>query len=141
MAPNKKFALLNMSLCDRVQKDMLKACQKVAEDHGLIIEAAGHNNADYGFYFEPVFRVSIPAPDGKAFDPESEVFKLRAKDYGLKPTDLGRVFQTGHDRFKITGIDPRRPRYPISAECLSDRKSFKFDPESVVAFLNKPSKA
>jgi hypothetical protein len=36
------------------------------DDCVLIIEAAGIYKAKCGFYFEPVFRVSLPAPGGKA---------------------------------------------------------------------------
>jgi hypothetical protein len=41
---------------------MLECCHKIAEDHGLVIEAAGWHNVDIGFSFEPVFRVSSPLP-------------------------------------------------------------------------------
>jgi len=49
---------------------MLEACQKVAADHGLLVESAGWRGMDTGFAFEPVFRVSVPASDGTAFNLE-----------------------------------------------------------------------
>ena len=33
------------------------------------------------------------------------------------------------------GIEPRRPKYPIKAERLTDRQGFKFSPEKVAMFL------
>ena len=100
-----------------------------------IVEDVGSRNIHPGFAFEPVFRVSIPAPDGTAFNAEKEMFAVLAESYGLAPEDFGREFNTGHERFQITGIDPKRPKYPISAERIPDRQGFKFTAENVVALL------
>ncbi|WP_245437299.1 hypothetical protein, partial [Mesorhizobium helmanticense] len=109
---------------------MLEVCQKIAEDHGLVIEGAGWRGTDTGFFFEPVFRVSIPASDGTAFNLEKDRFEFLAEHFGLAPSDFGREFRTGSERFRITGIYPKRPRYPISAERIPDRRGFKFAAET-----------
>ena len=85
----------------------------------------------------PVFRVSIPAPDGGAINIEKDMFELLAERYGLSPADFGREFNAGGERFRVSGIDPRRPRYPISAERIPDRKGFKFTAENVVMFITQ----
>ncbi|MFB9981412.1 hypothetical protein ACFSQQ_41305 [Mesorhizobium kowhaii] len=114
---------------------MLEACQKIAADHGLAIESAGWRGLDSGFAFEPVFRVSIPASDGTAFNLEKDMFEILAERYGLAPSDFGREFSTGSERFRITGIDPTRPKYPISAERIPDRRGFKFTAANVAILL------
>ncbi len=126
--------------CEEIQSRMLEACQKIASDYGLVIEGAGWRGMESGFSFEPVFRVSIPASDGTAFDLEKERFAFLADQYGLSPADFGREFSTGRERFRITGVDPKRPRYPISAERIPDRKDFKFTAENVTMLLQAQRK-
>ena len=126
---------LTLAACQKIQAEMLSACRTIARGHGLIVEDVGSRNIHPGFGFEPVFRVSIPAPDGTAFNAEKEMFAVLAESYGLAPEDFGREFNTGHERFQITGIDPKRPKYPISAERIPDRQGFKFTAENVVALL------
>ncbi len=138
----KRITRLTPAACEEIQSRMLEACQKIAEHHGLVIASVGWRGMDTGFAFEPVFRVSIPAFDGTAFNLEKERFEFLAEYYGLAPSDFGREFRTGSERFRITGIDPKRPRYPISAERIPDRRGFKFTAENVAMLLqakeNKP---
>ena len=141
MTKNKSITRLTPAACRKIQAEMLEACRKVADKHGLIAEDVGHRNMDPGFSFEPAFRVSIPAPDGTAYNPEKEMFAIFAEDYGLRPDDFGAEFSTGRERFRITGIDPKRPKYPISVERVPDRKGFKFTAENVAALLkDQPTK-
>ncbi|ESY98110.1 hypothetical protein [Mesorhizobium sp. L48C026A00] len=141
MSKGKHITRLIPAACEEVQSRMLEACQKIAADHGLVIESAGWRGLDSGFAFEPVFRVSVPASDGTAFNLEKDMFEFLAARYGLAPSDLGREFSTGSERFRITGIDPKRPRYPISAERIPDRRGFKFTAENVAMLLLAQSKS
>ena len=45
------------------------------------------------------------------------------------------MFRTDGHAFRITAINPNRPRYPISAERLADGRGYKFSAENVVAYL------
>lgn len=135
MTKGKIVTRLTPTACETIQSRMLEACQKVAADHGLVVESAGWRGMETGFAFEPVFRVSIPASDGTAFNLDKDRFEFLAEHYGLQPSDFGREFRTGSERFRITGIDPKRPRYPISAERIPDRRGFKFTAENVAMFL------
>jgi hypothetical protein len=74
------------------------------------------------------FKVEVAAigEDGKVHSPEAENFKQFAAMYGLQPTDLGKQFRSWKgDTYTITGLSPRRSKYPIHAE-RSDGKRFKF---------------
>ncbi|MFA1624883.1 hypothetical protein ACDY96_19375 [Rhizobium mongolense] len=80
---------------------MLEACRKIASDHGLVIESAGWRGLEPGFSFEPAFRVSIPAPAGKALNLDMEMFALLAEQYGLEAADFKREFIARGERFQI----------------------------------------
>lgn len=124
-------------LCQRLQVEMLKACQEVATRHGLVVEAKEITGMDLRWGFDAAFRVSIPMADGTALDPEKLRFEVLAEAFGLSPTDFGRQFSTGREQFRITGIDPRRPKYPISAERIPDGQGFKFTVDQVALQLQK----
>jgi hypothetical protein len=68
------------------------------------------------------------------------MFAYLAERYGLAPSDFGREFTAGGERFRITGIDPKRPKYPVSAERLPDRRGFKFTAENIAMLLKAQSK-
>lgn len=124
-------------LCQRVHLDMLKACKDVAARHGLVVEAQDITGVDLRWGFDAAFRVSIPLPDGTALDPERLRFQALAEAFGLSPADYGRQFSAGRELFRVTGIDPRRPKYPVSAERIPDGQGFKFTAEQVTLLLQK----
>ena len=76
-------------------------------------------------------------PDGTALDPERVRFEALAEAFGLSPTDYGRQFNTGWEQIRITGIDPRRPKCPVSAERISDGQGFKFTTDQAALLLQK----
>lgn len=127
-------------LCQRLQAEMLKACEAVAARHGLVVEPRDITGVDLRWGFDATFRVSIPLPDGTTLDPERLRFEALAEAFGLSPADYGRPFSTGREQFRITGIDPRRPKYPVSAERIPDGQGFKFTAEQVALLLQKGMK-
>ncbi len=127
-------------LCQRLQAEMLKACETVAARHGLVVEPRDITGVDLRWGFDATFRVSIPLPDGTALDPERLRFEALAEAFGLSPADYGREFTTGRERFRISGIEPRRPKYPVSAERIPDGQGFKFTAEQVALLLQKGMK-
>lgn len=126
---------LTPGLCQLVQREMLQACRDVAARHGLAIDDKGLTEVDLRLGFHWSLRVSIPMPDGTTLDPERLLFEAVAEAFGLSRSDFGREFTTDRHRFRITGLDPRRPKYPISAERLPDRQPFKFSAEQVLRAL------
>jgi hypothetical protein len=135
-------ALRNLTpeLCQKLQKEMLEACQKVADAHGLSVVDGGMQDMNLRTGFEFEVRIGIPLSDGSIYEPNKAMFEVMAENYALNPDDFGREFSTGNETFRITGIEPRRPKYPIKAERLPDRQGFKFSAENVAMFL-KAAKA
>ena len=126
---------LTPELCNRLRRDLLAACQQVAETHGLTAEGGDLSDIDLRHGFDIQFRVGIPMPDGSLFSHDKALFDVLAPSFGLEPSDHGRIFRTGGEAFRITAINPNRPKYPVSAERLTDGRSYKFSAENVAAYL------
>jgi len=131
---------LTPGLCKAIEAEMLRACAEVAARHGLMVEGLGVQAMDLRWNFEFGVRVSIPLPDGSTLDPERLLFEALADEYGLSPDDFGREFSTGQEWFRVAGINPRRPKYPISATRLVDGKGFRFTAENVAMLLKASMK-
>lgn len=63
-------------------------------------------------------------------------FKLHCHLYGLKPEHLGATFRSGSATYKITGLVPSRPKYPISAINVRTGRGYKFS-ERQIPFAEK----
>ena len=128
---------LTPELCDRLRRDMMKACLAVAETHGLTVEDGELSDIDLRHSFSIGFRVGIPMEDGAIYSPDKAMFEVLAPHFGLEPSDYGRTFRTSGDLHRIVGINPNRPKYPISTERVSDGRGFKMPTENVVLYLQR----
>lgn len=128
---------LTPELCDRLRRDMMKACLTVAETHGLTVEGGDLADINLRHSFEISFRVGIPQENGEIYSPEKALFEVLAPHFGLEPADHGRTFRSKDELFRIVAINPNRPKYPISAERVSDGRGFKFPAENVVMYLQR----
>lgn len=126
---------LTPGLCERLRRDLMTACQQVAETHGLTAEGGELSDIDLRHGFDIAFRVGIPMEDGSLFSHDKLMFEALAGSFGLEPSDYGRTFRTDGHAFRITAINPNRPRYPISAERIADGRGYKFSAENVLAYL------
>lgn len=128
---------LTPELCDRLRRDMLKTCLAVAETHGLTVEGGELSDIDLRHSFNIGFRVGIPMEDGAIYSPDKAMFEVLAPHFGLEPSDYRRTFKTGGDLHRIVGINPNRPKYPISTERVSDGRGFKMPAENVALYLQR----
>ena len=75
-------------------------------------------------------------------DPERENFERFAALYGVKPSDFGRLFTLNGVRYKLTGIEAGRPKFPFVGERTMTGGRFKFTRQSVIgAFEREPRDA
>ena len=128
---------LTPELCDRLRRDMMKACLAVAETHGLTVEGGELSDIDLRHSFNIGFRVGIPMEDGAIYSPDKAMFEVLAPHFGLEPSDYRQTFKTGGDLHRIVGINPNRPKYPISTERVSDGRGFKMPAENVALYLQR----
>lgn len=128
---------LTPELCERLRRDMMKTCLTIAETHGLTIEGGELSDIDLRHSFNISFRVGIPMADGAIYSAERAMFEVLAPHFGLEPSDYGRTFKTGGDLHRIVGINPNRPKYPISTERVSDGRGFKMPAENVAMYLQR----
>jgi len=122
---------LTPTLCAKLREDLLEAAKVVGEKHGLIAEVGEPRDIDLRSGFELRLRFGIALPDGTLFEPERALFEVMADMYGLRPEHFGAEFVSNGECFRITGLNPNRPRYPISAERIFDGRNFKFTAENV----------
>jgi hypothetical protein len=135
MSKVKPITELTPAACEQVLDLMLAACKRIAADHGLVIEGSQWRPELSGKLFETRFRVSLPGVAEEERKLQKQLFAVAAEHLGLKASDFEREFRVEGDLYKITGIDPRRPKYPISAQRVSDGRACKLPIEDVVKLL------
>ena len=127
---------LTPELCDRLRRDMMKACLAAAETHGLTVEGGDLADIDLLHSFAIRFRIGIPQAGGAIYSPNRAMFEVLAPHFGLEPSDYGRTFRSKDELFRrIVAINPNRPKYPVSAERVSDGRGFKFPADNVAMYL------
>ena len=127
---------LTPELCVKLRRDLTKACLEVAETYGLTVEGGELSDIDLRNGFGIGFRVGIPMEDGTLYSPDKALFEVLAPQFGLEASDYGRTFSRHGERYRIVGINPNRPKYPISAERVADGRGFKFPAENVALYLH-----
>ncbi|WP_448329547.1 hypothetical protein [Sulfitobacter sp. M13] len=103
---------LTPPLCERLRRDLLKACQGVAETHGLTVEGGELHDIDLRHGFNISFRVGIPMEDGAIYSPEKAMFEVLALPFGLEPSDYGLMSDNHHGRC-------RQPPWPVPTTSLA----------------------
>lgn len=70
-------------------------------------------------------------------DVERIEFESLCKLYNLEPDDFGKVFALGKVSYRIKGIKPRAPKYPIIATNIATGKDYKIRIEDVLIGLGR----
>jgi len=99
---------LTPQLCDRLRRDLLKACQAVAKTHGLVVEGGDLSDIDLRHGFDIGFRVGIPMEDGALYSTDKAMFEVLAQHFGLEASDHGRTFKARGEVFRIIAIKRAR---------------------------------
>jgi hypothetical protein len=109
-----------------------KALAEIAGRFGIKATYKGGNFATDGSNATLKFEIAAPdATTGGFASREAQDFRRMAARYGFEPEDLGNAFTVRGERYRITGLKTRRPKFPVSAERLSDGRLFKFAAETV----------
>jgi hypothetical protein len=60
-------------------------------------------------------------------DTGKEMLRMYGARFGLTEADHGTIFTFRGTRYKLIGLKPSRPRYPLECEHMGDGRVFKFD--------------
>jgi hypothetical protein len=110
-------------------RDALEALEKVAAAHGVSIKPGSGRFTDSNATVK--FEISVITASGEVLTPEAQAFKANAERYGLHPGDLGGTFYSNGEQYRIVGLKPRRPKFPISVERVKDGRAFKMTESTV----------
>lgn len=121
-----------------LRADLDAAMAQVAAKHNLSITLGSAR-------FSPTtakinLEVATKTEDGEAQKTTLIAFKALAHSYGLKPEDLGRTFTTNGKVMRITGLNTRSHKYPVTVDCLTDGKKYKISAETTKSGLARESK-
>lgn len=117
---------LTREIVREISADIMSALEPVAEKHGIKLTYKGGSFTSSNCTYR--IEAAVMGADGQAETRERENFTVFAARFGLDPSDLGVKFKSPHtgEIFEITGLAPRRRKFPVSAIRVSDRKGFKF---------------
>jgi hypothetical protein len=103
--------------------DIVDALSVVAKKHDIVINYKGAS-----FTSDKInVKLEVCAiKDGKAFDQSREDFTRLASLYSLIPDMLDTTFVHLGKTFKITGLSPRKPKFPVLVIDVTTGKKYKF---------------
>jgi len=101
----------------------------------LVVRQAGGNYTSTSFTAKLEF--AVKGADGQAMTREAQAFKQNAAFFRLRPEWLGREFTSRGVRYRITGLNPNAPKYPVMGERLRDGRAFKFPASAVRAAMGE----
>jgi len=87
---------LTPALCKQLSRDLLAACRKAAESHGLAVEGGELSDIDLRHGFDIRFRVGIPMPDGSLFSEPSLIGVVGVKLLRFFLARSARLAPAGH---------------------------------------------
>ena len=125
---------MNRETAKKIGETIEAALQSVGEELGVQIRARGGSFSATACQIK--LEVSEISEEGVAKTPERAAFVQQAIYYGLSPLDLDQEFKAKDGTvYRIVGLSPRKRKYPIVAERMSDGKLYKFGQETVVRLL------
>ena len=129
-----KITKMTPSICRQLNEEIREALAGIADKHGLTVTVNG-GRRDPEVAYIPNLKFSIVSDGGIPAD-----FKLQASKYGLTEDDYGKkVLLDNGNMAIITGINSRRPKYPISVSEEGSNRKFKMTASQVCLMLGKPS--
>ena len=98
-----------------------RALEEIAEDYGITFEVGSMRfNAD-----ECSTKITAHNAEDMS-DVRREQFDGNCFVLGIKPEAYGATFQSRGKTYKITGLKPRSPKFPVIAEDVRSGSSYKF---------------
>ena len=116
-----KITNIGRAECKIISAELDTVIQRTLNKYGLTVSYA---NGKYGGHTATLsFKIDVPAMAEKAANREAKILGAEF--------DMGHVFNSNGDEFKVTGFNLRRRKYPVSAENTRTGKSYKFTVENI----------
>ena len=125
-----KIEEFNRQNCRTVDNAIEAALKQVEDQFGISIKIGG------GRFSTNEFTTKITVTTGDGSDAARAKWNAYAFRFGLNDSDFGKTFTSNGEQFTITGLNPRRKKYPVSA-VNSRGTSYKFGAESVKRHLGQ----
>lgn len=124
MATQPKSTEFTPASCRVMSEAIQKALAPLEAKFGVTITMRG------GRFDNTTFnpKIEIKAPGSAQADAEDAKanFVVYAKQFGLKPTDFGKVFfGSSGKKMKIVGLTPSRPKFPVNLMEVDTNKKVK----------------
>lgn len=87
----------------------------------------------------PATKPTVPAPVAAPVD--NKLWNLHAPRFGMALDLVGKSFKAKGTEYRITGINPSRPKFPVDCIRVRDQRAFKFTAQGVIDGLAAGEKA
>jgi len=120
---------------ENLQAEVEEVLKKLGDKHGVAFEVKPGSFSSTNATFK--LGINTKNQDGTVTTPEKRDWDAYHIMFGFEKDDFGREFRHGGHTFKIDGLHPSRPKYPVTGSRVPDGKRFKFPAESVLATLRR----
>lgn len=114
---------------DQIHADVQNALDTVAKKHGLTLSLRPRADSTC---FRLAAEMQVTTASGEPVN-----YRALAKAIGVPEDSWGKVFDGG--KYRVTGISPSRPNYPIDGEAVRSGKKYKFKVEQAFPELRVQS--
>jgi len=115
-----------------IVEELKASMQKTLNKYGLVVESNGGTVGSSGLDVSLKFNVAVKGKDGGNLAKEKE-FAYLAYDIGLECKYGFEFTGSKGETLKVTGISPRRSKFPVDLEDVVNGKSMK----APVSYVNR----
>ena len=129
----KQFDKTNLNI---LRKEIDAALANVAKKHQIVLSIGAIKFSGEEFHTKLQAIIQSSGVSGKSVKEIQAITNVKqyGDSFGVKESDLNKLFPYGGKLFKFVGLMPSRPRYPILGQDTKTGKIFKFE-EGVVKKL------
>ena len=136
--PMNTISTFNKSNLQDLRSKLNEAVSSVSEEFGIAIDLGRINYSPEEAAIK-LTMTAIGSNQRKGETPEDAKLRIEFEKYatlfGLNASDYGKTVKVGNDKFKIVAIKPRRSKFPIVGESLTNGMSYKLTLDSVKSQL------
>ena len=119
-----------------MRSDLEQLLKDFADERGIVITLEGRIRYDAG-EIRVAFALHTPAGSERRDGFVASRNEADASLLGLPSDIVGRTFSFRRSLYEVIEINIGRPKYPVTAERVPDRKRFKFPAHAVLSGLKK----